>query len=202
MYDLRIGSADAPEVAIECVGALNPTFTETWKVSPARGPLELPITGDWIMTIAPEARIKAVKKNVEQILRRFEEQEIHQVRVDFRLERLDKALFDELETLNITDASCYRVKGTGKVHLGMPGIGGAVDTYGSTVSEWLGQFLRDSARQDVLRKLQKPKALEHHQDHAPRGFRPVALAEGGAGHSLPPACHRAGDGRRRAAVYG
>jgi hypothetical protein len=29
MYDLRIGPADAPEVAIECVRAVNRTYTET-----------------------------------------------------------------------------------------------------------------------------------------------------------------------------
>jgi hypothetical protein len=36
MYDLRIGPADAPEVAIECVGAVNRTYTETWNVGPAK----------------------------------------------------------------------------------------------------------------------------------------------------------------------
>ena len=33
MYDLRIGPFDAPEVAIECVGAINSAFTETWNNS-------------------------------------------------------------------------------------------------------------------------------------------------------------------------
>ena len=29
MYDLRVGPANAPQVAIECVGAVDQTFTET-----------------------------------------------------------------------------------------------------------------------------------------------------------------------------
>jgi hypothetical protein len=29
MYDLRIGAVEAPEVAIECVGAVDPDRTET-----------------------------------------------------------------------------------------------------------------------------------------------------------------------------
>ena len=62
MYDLRIGSADAPEMAIECVGAVDPIFTETWNIGPARGPMELRVTGDWTVVIAPEARVKAVKQ--------------------------------------------------------------------------------------------------------------------------------------------
>jgi hypothetical protein len=52
MYDLRIGSADAPEIAIECVGAVDSTFTETWNVGPAREPLQLSITGDWRIVLA------------------------------------------------------------------------------------------------------------------------------------------------------
>ena len=35
--NLRIGPADAPEVAIECVSAVNRTYTETWNVGPANG---------------------------------------------------------------------------------------------------------------------------------------------------------------------
>ena len=27
-YDLRVGPADAPEVAVECVGAIDPIFAE------------------------------------------------------------------------------------------------------------------------------------------------------------------------------
>ncbi len=44
MYDLRIGSAEAPDVAIECVGAVDSVFTETWNVGPGRGPLRLAVT--------------------------------------------------------------------------------------------------------------------------------------------------------------
>ena len=45
MYDLRIGPPDAPEVAIECVGAVNSTYTETWNVGPAKGSFTLPVAG-------------------------------------------------------------------------------------------------------------------------------------------------------------
>src|ERR1700687_3868211 len=68
MYDLRIGSPNAPEVAIECVGAVDPTYTETWNVGPAKGPLTLPVAGDWIVEIAPTARVKVVKQSLAQLL--------------------------------------------------------------------------------------------------------------------------------------
>ncbi len=49
MYDLRIGPADAPELAVECVGAVDPIRAETWSEGPSKGPLELALRGDWII---------------------------------------------------------------------------------------------------------------------------------------------------------
>ena len=51
---------------------------------------------------------------------------------------------------------------TGRVHLGMPGIGGFVDSEGSALPGWLGEFLRDRARKDVLSKLRYSRAKECH----------------------------------------
>lgn len=158
MYDLRIGSADAPEVAIECVGAVDPAFTETWNIGPARGPLELSIKGDWTVVIDPNASVKAVKQHVEQLIQKLEDSGIHNILVDHWLKWQDTALFDELESLKITHAYCYLMPGTGKVHLGMPGIGGAVDEHGSAVPEWIGEFLHAPAQKDVLCKLQRSGA--------------------------------------------
>jgi hypothetical protein len=53
IYDLRVGPADAPEVAVECVGAIDPIFTEAYNVGPVREPLELAIKGDWTITLTP-----------------------------------------------------------------------------------------------------------------------------------------------------
>lgn len=162
MYDLRVGLADAPEIAIECVGAVDPIFTETWNIGPARGPLELSLTGDWTVVIAVNAQVKAIKQCIEQLLQELENQGIQNVYVDHLLEWNDVALFKELESLNITHVYCHRPQGTGKVVFGMPGIGGAVDEQGSTVPEWVGEFLRDSARQDVISKLQLSGAPDRH----------------------------------------
>jgi hypothetical protein len=54
------------------------------------------------------------------------------------------------------------VQGTGKVSLTMPGNGGAVDEYGMAVPGWVGVFLRDPDRQDVLSKLERSGAPERH----------------------------------------
>jgi len=52
MYDLRIGTVEAPDVAIECVGAVDPVRAETWNAGPGKGPLRLTVKGDWIINIA------------------------------------------------------------------------------------------------------------------------------------------------------
>jgi hypothetical protein len=80
------------------------------------------------------------------------------VNVDYELEWRNPVLFNTLNSLNITHASCYEQQGTGKVYLTMPGNGGAVDEHGIAVPGWVGEFLRDSARQDVLSKLQRSGA--------------------------------------------
>jgi hypothetical protein len=162
MYDLRIGPPDLPNVAIECVGAVDSIFTETWNIGPARGPLSLAVEGDWNVEIVATARVKAVRQNLEHLLKKLESQGIYNLHVDYRLRWSDATLFTEFELLGITHASCYRMQGSGKVHLSMPGTGGAVDKKGSEVPKWLGEFLRDPAREDVLLKLQKSGAKDRH----------------------------------------
>lgn len=162
MYDLRIGPVDAPEIAIECTGAVDPAFTETWNIGPARGPMKLSITGDWNVVITPKTRIKTIKRDLEPILQELEHRGIENVHVDHRLKWRERTLFDDLQLLGITHAHCFRLQGSGKVHLGMPGIGGAVDNYGRAVPEWVSEFLRDSVRQDVLFKLQRSGAPDCH----------------------------------------
>ena len=162
MYDLRVGSPHAPEMAIECVGAVDKIFTETWNVGPAKGPIELSIKGDWIVTVTNKARIKIVKQRIEQILQVLEDQETYEIHVDYRLEYSDSKLFEKLESLGITHIACYRPQGTGKVHFGMPGIGGPVDTEGSSISKWVSTFLSETALKDVLQKLKRSAAKERH----------------------------------------
>jgi hypothetical protein len=162
MYDLRVGSADAPEVAIECVGAVDQTYTETWNIGPAKGPLQLSISGDWTVEIAPTARVKTVRQRIEQLLLELEAQGIYNVNVDYELEWHNPALFNSLNSVKITHVSCYCQQGTGRVYLTMPGIGGAVDEHGVAVPQWVGDFLRDSARRDVLSKLQRSGAPDRH----------------------------------------
>jgi|SRR5215207_4746741 len=152
MYNFRVGPADAPEMAVECVAAVDQILTETWNLGPAKGPLELALRGDWSITLTPSARVNAIKQRFEPLLRELEDRGLRDVPVNYALKQYDSALFEKLESLDVTRAYCVRLPGTGKVHLGMRGIGGAVDPQGAAVLEWVSEFLRDSDRQDVLCK--------------------------------------------------
>jgi hypothetical protein len=54
MYDLRVGSAASPSLAVEVVGAVDPLWTETWNVGPGRKVLRPPsVRGEWSISIVP-----------------------------------------------------------------------------------------------------------------------------------------------------
>jgi hypothetical protein len=162
MYDLRIGPIELPAVAIECVGAVDPVYAETWNIGPARGPMELKLNGDWIVTISVNAQIKTLRKNLGKILKKLESKNRYDVIVDIPLQQEDITLYHELEMLRINSAMCYMIQGTGKVHLTLPGSSGMVDERGKDLPNWIGEFIRDPIRKDVLLKLKKSGAKECH----------------------------------------
>jgi hypothetical protein len=160
MYDLRIGPVEAPDVAIECVGAVDSVFIETWNVGPGRGSFSRTVKGDWRIGIAREAHIGKIRRHIEPILQNLERQEISEVRVGHFLKRDDSGLLQELEWLDIQYLSCFRMPGTGRVHMLIEGVGGGVDSAGSALPQWIEEFLCDPDREDVLSKLRNTDARE------------------------------------------
>lgn len=162
-YDLRVGARTAPQIAIECVGAVDPIRTETWNVGPAHGPQSLAVAGDWHVRLRPRAKVKPIRMRIEALLRRCETQGYSGfIPVDSRLRRANPELFSALKSLSVSSVHCIRASGTGKVHLGMTGIGGSVDTTDQAVPGWLTKFLLNPERADVLLKLKKSGAAECH----------------------------------------
>lgn len=155
LYDLRIGPAGTPDVAIECVAAVDPARVETWNRGPARGPVKYGLSGDWTVVITPAARVKPLLSKLEAILQNLEDRGVEAVDVDWWLQRSDPYLHDLFNHLGIEHVSRVRPQGSGRVYLTMSAIVGMVDRYGTRVPTWLGEFLRDPSRQDVLSKLQR-----------------------------------------------
>ena len=85
MCDLRIGDAEAPDVAIECVRAVDPVRAETWSVCPGRGTIHLSeVKGDWLITISRDARISKLRQRFGPFLRDLEERDVRRASLGFR----------------------------------------------------------------------------------------------------------------------
>jgi hypothetical protein len=163
MYDLRVGATEAPDVAIECIRAVDPIGTATWNAGPARGPIRYNLSGDWHVVLQRSARVKEVRARLERILQDLEaEGRLQFTPVNWRLKRERPDIFERLSELLIESTSCFRPDGSGDVHLGMPSIGGRVDSTGSAVPAWLSEFLGHPNRSDVLSKLKNSRASECH----------------------------------------
>lgn len=162
MYDLRIGPEEAPAVAIEVVGSVDRVLTQTWNTGPAKGPFSLAVKGDWEITIRTGAMIRDIKKRLAPILREMEKRNLNLVDADFVQSSSEREILWQLRPLGVCGASCFRMPGTGQIHLGMEGTGGAIDSSGNGVPLWIARFLRDPAQADVLFKLRRTAAAEKH----------------------------------------
>lgn len=159
MFDLRVGPADAPSRAIEVVGAIDEERTKTWNTGIAEGSIELAgVTGDWTITIEPGAMFRGLRRDLPQLLESLQASGLTNLPVDHMARRYHRAFYDRLVDLKVRYVSCYQEVGSGKVTFMLEGIGGAVDSAGSTVSEWVGRWLRAPERSDVLRKLEATTA--------------------------------------------
>lgn len=162
LYDLRVGPRESPIFAIECVRAVDSGFAELCNIGPAKGPWILPIRGDWRIGIGFGTRLKRLKRELPDVLSSLEAVGRHGLRVDYDLLRRDPRLHAKLSDLGIESANLTSSNGSGRVYLMPPGIGGAVDSEGSQVPTWLGEFLRAESQSDVLEKLLRSVAPQKH----------------------------------------
>ena len=163
MYDLRVGRVEDREIAIECIGAVDPVRTEAWNVGAGRGPLSCDIAGDWHVVLKPSARVNDVRAQIERILIECASVGVDAFTpVDAFLRIRHARLYEKLRSLRIASVHRFRMEGTGAVHLGMTGMGGFVDEEGKSVPAWIGDFLAAPARADVLSKLRASRAAACH----------------------------------------
>jgi len=163
MYDLRVGEIDAPKIAVECVGAVDQTATETWNVGQARGPILINSKTDWLVSIIRGARIKDISHRIGEILQNCEYRNlVDYIPVDWSLKRFDADLFESFSKLGVTSFHGFRPDGQGKVYLSMDGGGGLINSSGDGIAEWVAEFLNSEDRRDVRQKLSKSNAAEKH----------------------------------------
>jgi hypothetical protein len=163
MYDLRVGSEIEPEIAIECIGAVDRHRTETWNVGPAKGSFDACAPGDWHIVLRPRANVQRIRAAIPALLGSCVDAEISgHTPVDAFLQIQNPVLYERLNQLKIAAIDRYMKDRPGRVYLGMTGYGGAVDPTGQAVPGWIGEFLHAEERQDVLTKLRAAGAIECH----------------------------------------
>ncbi len=162
MYDLRIGAPDAPEVAIECIRAVDPIRQETWNVGAGKGPIRCALESDWVVETTPEARIKSIRDRIESLLRACEQAGLYHIaEINWQLRDSYPDICREMENLSIVSVNQVDTNGDGNVFLLMTGVGGVVHT-GADVPKWIAVFLLAPERADVLLKLRKSNAKHCH----------------------------------------
>lgn len=78
-YDLRVGPAGAPQIAIECTGAHDQDLTKLRRTMAKWGRFELSLDGDWAVSFHREAAsmLREVKEQIEVALRMCEQRGEH-----------------------------------------------------------------------------------------------------------------------------
>jgi hypothetical protein len=163
MYDIRVGSKEKPEIAIEVTGVVDEKYTETSNLGPGKGPIHCSTAkGDWSITLKAGTSIKKFKKNMPLLLQMLESQKRYLVRLNGLMQAREPHLFNYLSSLGITLVHCYQQQGEGKVHLSLPGQGGTVSETGESLVSWLAEFLHSERNKDNLNKLQISGATSNH----------------------------------------
>lgn len=156
MFDLRVGPINAPEMAIEVTSAIDQQWTETWNVGQRRSGNVPGVLGDWMLVVRPGANVKRIKNELPDLVTAINAAGLGTVHEEdlFHAPQL-RAYFSRLGIM-----SAYRVArpGSGNVEFILDSDGGVADSTGQSVPGWIGQFLSDAARADVLRKLTQTTA--------------------------------------------
>lgn len=158
MHDLRVGPRSAPAIAIEVTGAIDELSTQTWNTGPGRGSWSIPVPGNWMLTLAPGANIKGLRRTLPLLL---EDLRTAGVTTHAEFEMIQwrhPMLYERARAMGVAQADQYEPYGTGMIHFTMAGTGGAVDSDGLALPGWIGEFLCDDRRSDVLLKLAKANA--------------------------------------------
>ncbi|MGH9033193.1 MAG: hypothetical protein ACRDZV_13790, partial [Acidimicrobiia bacterium] len=100
MYDLRVGSAEDPAMAIEVTAAVDNVFTATWNSGPAHGPKQWQLVGDWTVQLERSANVKQIEAQLPAVLSTLESSGFEGgIPVDHMLRRYNRAVWEVLTRL-------------------------------------------------------------------------------------------------------
>lgn len=167
MHDLDIVRPDRRD-AVEVTAAADAESIQLWKLVNDRDErwIEPTIDGGWYVILEPAARAKRILAELPGLLAEMERRGVREYRC--RVTRLP--ILDPLEKraieLGIVNASQGGTDYPGVIYLGIhqgaERTGGIVDPMSGELPPWVGAFLAEPQRADVLAKLDRSGALERH----------------------------------------
>lgn len=165
MYDLEFG--DAGSAAVEVVAAADADSVELWKLMNGSDDRWIVpgLRGGWMVYFTPTARARRIRAELPRFLADLERRGITQLEATSGRGGADAEVARAAD-LGITDASNGPTAFPGVIYLSIERsddrVGRLVGAAGDPASAWIGDFLHEAARADVLSKLQRSGAAQRH----------------------------------------
>jgi hypothetical protein len=158
MYDLRVGTPDDPEIAIECVQNTCPDSVRVWKKGAALGSRKFDTKGTWVVELLKSCRVQRLRRKLGPVLESLHAAGCFHLDTEGAISVVAK----ELAELGVTDVLCYEPDGDGDVYFSMARPGGMIDSAGADLADWISRFLASEKCADVRHKLNISGAAERH----------------------------------------
>ena len=167
MHDLNIITADGTSAAVEVTAAADPDSIQLWKLVNGRDERwTVPdLEGGWLLQLEPTARAKRLLRELPGFLRELEGHGVTEIGRQRRREPRG-SLEEKACSLGIVSGKQSGTDFPGSIYLTIEQpderTGGVVDSTGSAVPSWVGEFLLDPRQSDVLAKLARSGTSERH----------------------------------------
>lgn len=166
MHDLEFGDAGA--AAVEVVAAADADSIELWKLLNGADDRWIApgLHGGWMVYFKPTARARRIRTELPSFLADLERQGILQLEMSSGHGEVAAAVAARAADLGITDARNGPTAFPGVIYLSIERpddrVGRLVRAAGDPASAWIGDFLHEAARTDVLSKLRRSGAAQRH----------------------------------------
>lgn len=179
MHDLDVFDSQGRIGAVEVTAAADSRLIELWKlVNPPGERLILPgLRGGWMITLDPSVDVRRLRAHLVVVLRMLEASSVRLLRPEWHRDGPFEAIARHLQIVQ-AHQSDTEFEGSVYFTVELPDeqSGGYVAETSDAVSQWVGDFLRQSGQADVLAKLARAGAPERHAFVLVPGFTTAPFA--------------------------
>lgn len=166
MHDLDLLDGDVRVGAVEVTAAADGELIALWNLMNGRNErwIDPCLAGGWIVALRPNARAKAVRKDLPEIL--FDLEQLGVKRLEPEEVWPPHPIASKLDSLGVVTVDQSDTDFSGSIYvtieLDLERSGGAVADTADAIVGWVSDFLKHPDRQDVRKKLADSGTLERH----------------------------------------